>query len=136
MPECRSRLEFDIVFSAEEYEKIAFGLIPLDMDDKWVIFLEDDWLYFHRSWTGACIYQIKLKAEGDKYCVTEAWVNRNSEQYGATDNEYDAKLLSFLIDNFLLGRTTPFPLPCNLPNDLPKGAYQHSISGSGYRETK
>ena len=28
------------------------------MEDKWFIFMENGILYFHRSWTGVCIYQV------------------------------------------------------------------------------
>jgi len=106
------------------------------MDDKWAIFLEDDWLYFHRSWTGVCIYMLRLESIEDGYRIAEAWVNRESAQYKLTDDEYDVKLLRFLIDNFLLGKNTAFPLPPEMPENLPEGAFQHSFSGSGYYEEK
>jgi hypothetical protein len=106
----------------------------MQMEDKWFIFLEEDWLYFHRSWTGLCIYQIRLERNENGYIVAEALANREPGQNPQTDEKYDAALLNFLVDNFLLGERTPFPLPGDLPKDLPKGAYQHHISGSGYRE--
>ena len=135
MPASKSRLSFNRDFTQEEYDLIALGLIPHSMDEKWLIFLEDDRLYFHRSWTGTCVYQLRLENNGGNYSVAEAWVNRDPNQYKGTDDAYDAALISFLIDNFLLGKRTPFPLPSDVPKDLPKGAYQHHISGSGYPET-
>ena len=36
---------------------------------------------FIRSWTGICIYQVKITDNGDNYEITEAWVNRNFKQY-------------------------------------------------------
>ncbi len=134
MPVSKSRLSFNREFTQEEFDRIALGLIPLGMDEKWLIFLEDAWLYFHRSWTGACIYQLRLENNRSSYLVAEAWVNRDQNQYKGTDDAYDIALLSFLIDNFLLGKKTAFPLPSDVPKDLPKGAYQHHISGSGYPE--
>jgi hypothetical protein len=134
MPASKSRLSIKREFTQEEYNRIALGLIPLSMDEKWFIFLENDWLYFHRSWTGACIYQLRLENHEGNYSVAEAWVNRDPNQYKCTDDAYDVALISFLIDNFLLGKRTPFPLPSDVPKDLPKGAYQHHISGSGYPE--
>jgi hypothetical protein len=106
------------------------------MEDKWFIFMERDWLYFHRSWTGTCIYQIRLAREGERYVVTEALTNRKEEQYRETNNEHDSALLGFLIDNLLLGKQTPFPLPNDLSEDTPTGVYQHHVSGTGYPEVK
>jgi len=134
MPVEKSRLSFERSFTQDEYRIISKGVIPVEMEDKWFIFLEDDALYFHRSWTGTCIYELKLERRGEEYIIADAWVNRNSEQYGRDDDSYDASLLGFLIDNFLLGRMTSFPMPQDLPKDLPEGAYQHHISGSGYPE--
>ena len=79
------------------------------MEDKWFIFLEEDVLYFHRSWTGVCIYQLTLKKEGAEYRVVEALANRDLNQYSATDEHFDKNLLTFLIDRFLLGRDSPLP---------------------------
>ena len=61
-------------------------------------------------------------------------MNRDPGQYVVTDDEYDVALLSFLIDNFLLGKQTPFPLPPGHQDSWPKGIYQHHVSGSGYPE--
>jgi len=136
MPDEKSRLSFERSFTQDEFQLISKGLIPEAMEDKWFIFLENHSLYLHRSWTGACIYQIQLERRGEEYVVTDAWVNRESEQYDANDNDYDGLLLGFLIDNFLLGKMTPFPMPKDLPKDLPEGVFQHPISGSGYPEVE
>ena len=104
------------------------------MDDKWFIFMEDMQLNFHRSWTGHCIYQIRFEKRDAEYVIVEAWVNRDQEEYRSDDDNYDIALLSFLIDNFLLGRNTPFPLPENLPKNIPNGVYQHSVSGTAFPE--
>jgi len=134
MPGSRTCLQFRRTFTQEEYDRMSFGLIPHEMEDKWFIFMEGDRLYFHRSWTGHCIYQVQLQNDGGNYSVTEALVNRDGSQYKSTDDAYDTALLSFLIDNFLLGRQAPFPMPSNLAKDVPKGIFQHSIAGTAYPE--
>jgi hypothetical protein len=136
LPAARSRLALRHVFTKQEYEQISFGLIPLAMEDKWFIFLESGSLYFHRSWTGSCIYELRLVASGEGYVVAEAWVNRDPSQYKGTDDRYDERLLSWLINNLLLGRNQPFPVPSSLPKDIAKGAYQHNVSGTGYPEVE
>ena len=131
LPAQRAKLNIERTFSEQDYLRLKHGLIPKAMEDKWFIFMENDVLSFHRSWTGMCIYEVHF----DKQRVmTEVLVNRDSEQYKETDNEYDEKLLNFLIDNLLLGRNTPFPMPNDLPSNLPKGVLQHSVSGTGYPE--
>ena len=76
MPESRSRLPFTGAFTQQEFECVSLGHRSRDMDDKWFIFLEGNELYFHRSWTGVCIYQVRFEKHGDTYNVIEAWVNR------------------------------------------------------------
>ena len=134
MPDKSAQLPYARQFSFEEYEQISLGLNPRQMEDKWFIFLEDDWLYLHRSWTGMCVYKVQLQQKEGKYIVTDALVNRDPEQYPVTDVNYDAAILNFLVENLLLGKHIPFPVPNNLPKDTPKGVYQHHISGSGYPE--
>jgi len=103
------------------------------MEDKWFIFMEENWLCLDRSWTGTCIYKIRLQQIEDKY-LSDALVNRDPEQYRETDINYDAAILNFLVENLLLGKRVSFPVPSNLPEGTPKGLYQHHISGSGFPE--
>ena len=133
LPPQRAKLGVKRSFTEDEYNNLAKGLVPEVMEDKWFIFMENETLYFHRSWTGVCVYQVHLD---DQRRVVEAWANRDPQQYGISDDEYDGKLLCFLIDNLLLGRHTPFPLPEDLPDNLPEGLYQHSVAGTGYPEMR
>ena len=102
LPKARVCLPFERTFSLEEYEHLRRGFVPQEMEDKWFIFLEDDLLYFHRSWTGYCVYQLRLEAVEGSYKIAEAWASRNPEQYTATDDEVDVFTLKMLIDNLLL----------------------------------
>jgi hypothetical protein len=93
------------------------------MEDKWFIYWQNDWLSFHRSWTGVCQYQVRVERNGAQYRVAEAWANRDPEQSLVTDESQDADrdferaLLLFLIDRLLLGRDVPFPGPSADEND-------------------
>jgi hypothetical protein len=131
LPTQRAKLNIEREFTEEDYLRLKNGLIPEVMEDKWFIFMENNVLSFHRSWTGMCIYQAHFD---NQYTITEVWVNRDSEQYKETDDEYDERLLNFLIDNLLLGKSTPFPMPINFPSDLPKDVFQHNVSGTDYSE--
>jgi hypothetical protein len=79
------------------------------MEQKWFIFFERNRLYVHRSWTGYCIYIAHFKKNPGGYVLSGAEVNRDPKQYDETDDAYDGRLLSWLIDGALLGRARPFP---------------------------
>ena len=136
MPEAVAELDYFAVFTPKEFERISRGLIPGKMEDKWFIFLEDNTLNFHRSWTGHCIYKVEFDYDGRQYAVRSAMVNRNPKEYRQTDSDYDAQLLNFLIRNLLLGDNTPFPIPSDLPNNISKELYQHHVSGTVPEERK
>jgi ADP-ribosyl-[dinitrogen reductase] hydrolase len=135
MPPATALLPFKAEYSAEECDTIAHGHLSKSMDDKWDIVAHDGRIRFHRSWTGICVYDMRLEEVGGRYRVAEARVNRDPMDYTAGSNrhdeEYDAALLGFLIDDLLLGRGTPFPLPSTV-NEKDGPAFQHHISGTGY----
>lgn len=109
LPANRARLKLEHAFSAAEWDALQQGVIPEEMEDKWFIYEERGWLYFHRSWTGFCVFQVQLKKSPTGGEIAEAWVNRNKEQYTCVDDAYDAQLLSWLIDVLLLKRPALFP---------------------------
>ncbi len=88
--ELKTQLRVEEIFTKEEYKYLTWGFIPVSMDDRWFFYLEDDWLHIHRSWTGYCIFQVRLEKFEDGYSIAEAWVNDDPEQ------RYD-KLLLFWI---------------------------------------
>jgi hypothetical protein len=110
LPVARVALSYARIFDQREHDRLRRGLVPEQMEDKWFIFLEGSWLSFHRSWTGTCIYAVKLREESEGWAVEEAWANRAPEEYRETDDAYDAKLLAFLVDRLLLGLSPAFPL--------------------------
>jgi hypothetical protein len=110
MPKARANLKVARVFSSEEMERIKYGLIPEEMEDKWFIYYEGDRLYFHRSWTGHCIYVVEFQKGEDQFVNSLVQANRDAEQYAERDDEYDTKILFFLIDLLLLGRAPEFPV--------------------------
>jgi len=133
LPSARRPLDLQGMFSDLEAEQIREGLIPDAMEDKWFVFAEEGWVYFHRSWTGACIYWIKLDGSPAGARITESWVNTDPSQYKGLDLEFDQKMVRFLIDAFLLKRPAEFPRPAAIPESQP-GVVQHSFVGRAYPE--
>jgi hypothetical protein len=136
LPSQSATLSLNATYTLHDYERIKRGLIPAEMEDKWFIFFDDDIGFFHRSWTGVCIYEVVFQSTDQSVAVQSAKVNRDPEQYRSDDIDHDCELLRFLIDNLLLGKNTPFPLPSDLPKEETPGVYQHHVSGSGYRQKR
>jgi hypothetical protein len=134
LPSQREDLRFAESYSATEFEAIKQGLVPVEMEDKWFIFSEDGWLYFHRSWTGAAIYGIRFESTEDGASPVESWTNRDSSQYQESRTAYDRAIAKFLIDAFLLRKPASFPIPPDVPSNLPDGAFQHHMVGRAYTE--
>ena len=109
LPSKRATIALNRTFSLREMKRIRRGLVPEQMEDKWFIYWEDDVLSFYRSWTGNCIYVVRFAAEGDRYRMVEADVNRDPEQYSETSDERDAKMISYLVDVLLLHQESRFP---------------------------
>lgn len=123
MPAERARVRYERRFTSEEHARVSRGLIPREMEDKWFAFVEDDWLWLHRSWTGLCIYGVRLAREGDAWVAAEAWVNRDAAEYRVTDEGYDEGMLWFLVERLLLGNDVPFPVAGS------SGAMRHHAVG-------
>ncbi len=102
MPEQRERLPFKAVYSGKDVEKIKYGYIPEEMEDKWFIYFDDNFLYFHRSWTGYCLFIVKFNSSKLRLEVSDVWVNQDSLQYKESDMKRNLDLLKALINNKLL----------------------------------
>jgi hypothetical protein len=96
---------FDYQFSREEMAYIRRGVIPEQMEDKWFIYFEDDVLYFHRSWTGVAIYEVHF----EETRVKKIRICRDKKFYTETDDQYDIAMVKFMIDCFLLKKSSPYP---------------------------
>lgn len=111
MPELRKELLLDGQYSREEFVTISQGLVPKTPADKWFIYLDDEWLYFYRSASGSCIFQLQIAPNDHGYVADVLLVNQDPRQYRSLSDEYDVALVSYLIDAVLLGRFAPFPQP-------------------------
>ena len=96
------RTELKLHFSDTQFGKLTRGLIPREMEDKWFIFYEDTWLYFHRSWTGFGAFKTQL-IKGEKgYLINEFWTEGNKEKYNAPEKNKNIQHFVFLIACALL----------------------------------
>ncbi|CAN7570482.1 hypothetical protein [Pararhizobium sp. LjRoot238] len=100
----REHFELPLVLDDAEGEKLLLGHIPIDMDDKWFIFFEKSWLYFHRSWSGDCIFGVKFDGSPMGVRAVDAWASRDRERYRSIGVEQEKQLIVDLIRSRLLGR--------------------------------
>jgi hypothetical protein len=136
LPAAHARLVVEREFTQQEYAQIAYGAIPEQMEDRWFIFLEDKTLFFHRSWTGYCIFQVTLVQRNASYAIADVLVSRDTSQYSGSTDAYDQQQLLFLIDNLLLGQRHPLPIPGGVPAGIATDLYHHHIAGAGHKQPK
>jgi len=117
MPKKHASLGMNREFSEYESYLISKGLLPKGSDDKWLIFREGDKLYFHRSWTGLCIYEVHLQMRDTRIYFSSCYINRNPKQYPGTNDAYDLALINWLVDELLLSKPSPFPFDHDFINN-------------------
>lgn len=102
LPDARAAVGYDAVFTPAELTRIARGFEPESMDDKWVIVADGNRVAFHRSWTGDCIFELRLAPTDDGGArVAESWVSRGGD-YASAGIDDDRRMLEALVRNFLL----------------------------------
>ena len=103
MPVESTEIELGLPVKAEEFEILSMGHIPRATEDHWFMYFDGDVLFFHRSWTGICIYKVHVEhaKEGDGYVLSQVTVNRDCGQYSETNDESDRILVLILIGQAL-----------------------------------
>jgi hypothetical protein len=77
--------------------RVRMGLIPLEMQEKCFLYYAGETLHLHRSWTGSRIARVHFAPDGDGLRATSAEVNREPQQYTATDDAADIDLIERLV---------------------------------------
>ena len=108
-------IEVKLSLTESQYAKIRFGLQPLNMEDKWAAYFDDGRIHFHRSWSGAKIYEAKIEKLDSQYVIKDVQVERDAEIYSCTDDNEDIKSFLYLLLRGLLGLN--FLLPIDKSNE-------------------
>jgi len=104
-----------------QYAKIRFGLLPMQMEDKWFAYFDDGRIHLHRSWTGAKIYEAKINKSVPYYTITEILVERAPELYSNTNDDEDVRSFDFLLGRGILGYQVDAPVDRNNDKDILRG---------------
>lgn len=82
----------------DEFSKLIMGLKPSSMDDKWFVYWLNQSIYFHRSWSGHCIFIAKVEKVEDDIFLTEVITNKKPDQFGTQDIRVKKEMFNKLID--------------------------------------
>jgi hypothetical protein len=94
-------------WSDEAWQVIRQGIMPRDMDDRWIAFVEDDRLYLHRSWTGYGVYEAGFVRNQDGWIIAELVVCGDRSRYRRSTDAYESAYVEFIISAVLLGDHDP-----------------------------
>lgn len=95
-------------FDLDAYEKLKLGHHAQEMEDKWNVYLEDNVVHFHRSWTGSELFRFVLSpmngADGEAkyYHVGSFEAEQDPEVYKETDEQAIKDMLGKVL-RFVLG---------------------------------
>ena len=79
--------------SPVEFRQIGHGFVPQAMEEKWFIYAQENHVYFHRSWTGYCIYVADFEPVEGGFRLARLAINRDPGQYSETNDQYDCSYL-------------------------------------------
>ena len=86
-------------------EQIRLGYVPSIMEEKWFIFMEEDRLLAHRSWTGLGVYEAAFAPVEGGYVIESAVVTGNRSEYKRSSDQDESLILEVLIAGHLLGQS-------------------------------
>ena len=119
-PEKYASFNLNKELTNKEYELLEWGFRPSQQEDKWYIYVEDAWIYFHRSWTGHVCYKTKVEKSATGYLLTETRINEDTPPSSITytnfsmtnfpnDIDFAKTLVPYLVDRILVGKDILFP---------------------------
>lgn len=94
------------------------------MQDRWDIYLYDDFLYFSNGWSGELLIRAKVDFKDNEFIVSVIDIRSDLAK---RDKTLAVKEVDYLIKSFLFRREVPNPLPRNFPNN-PKQIALYSFS--------
>ncbi len=103
------KLDISIWLNDKQCKKLKLGLIPKEMEDKWFVYIDNEHLHMHRSWTGYEIFKAKFKAIKKGGLITELWVEQNNEIYADTKDSIVISTFEMLI-KYLANRKISNPV--------------------------
>jgi hypothetical protein len=96
----RAQVAYRRTLSPAEVAALRAGLWPRDMDDRWIVYLGEDGLAMHRSWSGHCIYSVPASATSEGGLVLgPLFVSDDAASYRRQDDTKEIEMVDYLIDD-------------------------------------
>lgn len=97
----KTHLRVAIELSEEDFETLAWGHIPQEMEDHWFMYFDGESFNFYRSWTGYFIFKAHVERTDDGFLIQDVTVNREKDQYAETCDRRDELLVEILVSQAL-----------------------------------
>ena len=96
----------------ESYRRLQLGHIAREMEDKWSVYMQDNTVHLHRSWTGMEVFRftvepiisngLSLDKKSDEYYIISSFdVEQDPERYTETDEQVIRDTLSEVLQAVL-----------------------------------
>ncbi|MCQ3806147.1 MAG: hypothetical protein OXB92_00775 [Acidimicrobiaceae bacterium] len=92
----------DRVWTDAEMGSIRRGYVPHMMEEKWFMFMEQNRLFAHRSWTGFGIYEATFAPTEGGHVIETAFVTGDNSKHLRSSDEEESAFLETLIASHLL----------------------------------
>jgi hypothetical protein len=74
LPRLRVQIPFERSFTRHEFLRLSRGFVAQSMEDRWHVFFTGPWLTFVRSWSGFCIYEVRMEKNDVEYRVATVFM--------------------------------------------------------------
>jgi O-acetyl-ADP-ribose deacetylase (regulator of RNase III) len=119
-----------MLLSQQDMQAIATGYAPMDMNDKWLAFMEGNRLFIHRSWTGHGIYEVTFAAKQTGFVATSAKIESDpARQRGDFDpDDFDPVWERDQLQDLIV-HVSGDPMPLLLPTILARRPQLEAVLG-------
>ena len=93
--------ELDISLPITEFSLFDNGVFAKSMDEKWNVFVLENFMYWSRSWTNHCIFKIRLTRNADIVFLDKGFVTRDNIQFNSDNIKDDKTLFLNLLQVYL-----------------------------------
>ncbi|WP_308288873.1 ADP-ribosylglycohydrolase family protein [Streptomyces humicola] len=89
-----------LTWTPGQWQRIRLGIASQAMEEKWNVYLDGDRMFWHRSWTGHCIFEVAVEQTAHGWRPTGAWVESDRGTYQRGTNEAESLFLHILLDQY------------------------------------
>lgn len=92
MPASYEDLKIELHLNCSHMRNLRQGFVPVDQDQKWFLYFEDNILHIHRSWTGVKMYEVIFDADSEGEVARRVRINLGQEYGGTLDDAWETLL--------------------------------------------